>query len=38
MEKIKKTKGGKISKQHMTFMVIVASDGSFVIEPTVIWR
>ena len=38
MEKIKKAKGGKISKQHMTFMVIVASDGSFVFEPTVIWR
>ena len=32
MEKIKKAKGAKISKQHMTFMVIVASDGSFVFE------
>ena len=38
MEKEKKTKGGKKSKQRMTVMFIVASDGSFVFEPTAIWR
>ena len=37
-EKTKKSKGGKKSKQCMTVMFIVASDGSFVFEPTVIWR
>ena len=37
-EKTKKSKGGKKSKQRMTVMFIVASDGSFVFEPTVIWR
>ena len=38
MEKGKKTKRGKKSKQHVTVMFIVASDGSFEIEPTGIWR
>ena len=38
MEKRKKTKGGKKSKQCMNVMFIVAFDGSFVFEPTVIWR
>ena len=38
MEKEKKNKGGKKSKQRMTVMFIVASDGSFVFEPTAIWR
>ena len=38
MEKGKKIKGGKKSKQRMTVMFIVDSDGSFVFEPTVIWR
>ena len=37
-EKKKKSKGGKKSKQRMTVMFIVASDCSFVFEPTVIWR
>ena len=37
-EKTKKIKGGKKSKQLMTVMFIVASDCSFVFEPTVIWR
>ena len=37
-EKTKKSKGGKKSKQLVTVMFIVASDGSFVFEPTVIWR
>ena len=37
-EKTRKSKGGKKSKQHMTVMFIVASDGSFVFKPTVIWR
>ena len=37
-EKTKKSKGGKKSKQRMTVMFIVASDGSFVFEPTIIWR
>ena len=37
-EKTKKSKGGKKSKQRMTVMFIVASDGSLVFEPTVIWR
>ena len=37
-EKTKKSKGGKKSKQPMTVMFIVASDSSFVFEPTVIWR
>ena len=37
-EKTKKSKGGKKLKQRMTIMFIVASDGSFVFEPTVIWR
>ena len=31
-EKMKQNKGGKKSKQHMTVMFIVASDGSFVFE------
>ena len=35
-EKMKKGKGGKKSKQRMTVMFIVAYDGSFVFEPTVI--
>ena len=38
MEKGEKTKGGKKSKQRMTVVFVVASDGSFVFEPTVIWR
>ena len=38
MEKGKKTKGGKKSKQRMTVMFIISSDGYFVFEPTVIWR
>ena len=37
-EKTKKSKGGKKSKQRMTVTFIVASDGSFVFGPTVIWR
>ena len=37
-EKTKKSKGGKKSKQRMTIMFIVAFDGSFFFEPTVIWR
>ena len=36
--KTKKSKGGKKSKQRMTVVFIVASDGSFVFEPTFIWR
>ena len=36
-EKTKKSKGGKKSKQRMTVIFIVASDG-LVFEPTVIWR
>ena len=36
-EMTKKQKGGKKLKQRMTVMFIVASDGSFVFEPTVIW-
>lgn len=38
MEKGKKTNGGKKSKQRMIVMFIVASDGSFVFEPTAICR
>ena len=38
MEKGKKTKGDKKSKQPMTVMFIVPSDGSFVFEPIAIWR
>ena len=38
MEKGNKTKGGKKSKQRMTVMFIVASDGYFIFEPTVLWR
>ena len=38
IEKGKKTKGGKKSKQRLTVMFIVFSDGSFVFEPTIIWR
>ena len=38
VEKSKKTKGGKKSKQRLTAMFIVAADGSYVFEPTVIWR
>ena len=37
-EKTKKSKGGKKSKQRMIVMFIVASDGSFVFEPTATWR
>ena len=37
-EKKKKSKGGKKTKQRMTVRFIVASNGSFVFEPTVIWR
>ena len=36
--KTKKSKGGKKLKPRMTVMFSVASDGSFVFEPTVIWR
>ena len=36
MEKGKKTKASK--KSVMTVIFIVASDGSFVFEPSVIWR
>ena len=36
-EKTKKSKSGKKSKQRMTVLFIVASDGSFVFEPAVIW-
>ena len=38
MEKTKKTKGCKKSKQRMTVTFIIASDGSFVFELIVIWR
>ena len=38
MKKGEKTQGGKKSKQRMTVMFILASDGSFVFEPTFIWR
>ena len=38
MKKGKKTKGCKKPKQRMTVMFTVASDGSFVFEPAVIWR
>ena len=38
MEKGKTTNGGKKSKQCMTLMFVVASDGSFIFEPSVIWR
>ena len=38
MEKGKKTKGCKKSKQRMTVMFFIVSGGSFVIEPTVVWR
>ena len=37
-KKMKKSKDGKKSKQRLTVMFVVASDGSFVFEPTVIWR
>ena len=37
-ENMKKGKGGKKLKQRMTVMFIVASDGSFVFEPTAIRR
>ena len=37
-EKTKKNKSGKKSKQRTTVMFIVAPNGSFVFEPTVIWR
>ena len=37
IEKGKKTKGGRKSKQRMTVIFIVTSDSSFVFEPTVIW-
>ena len=37
-EETKKSKGGKKSKQRVTVMFFVASNGSFVFEPTVIWR
>ena len=37
-EKTKKSKGSKKSNQRMTVMFIVASDDSFVFEPTVIFR
>ena len=37
-EKTKKSKGGNKSKQRMTVIFIVASDGSFVFEPTAIRR
>ena len=36
IEKGKKANGGKKSKQCMTVMFIVASNGSFVFGPTVI--
>ena len=38
MEKRVKTKSGKKSKQRMTVKFIVASDGLFAFEPTIIWR
>ena len=38
VEKNKKRKGGKKSKQRMTAMFIVAADGSFVFDPIVIGR
>ena len=34
----KKNKSGKKSKQRTTVMFIVAPNGSFVFEPTVIWK
>ena len=37
-EKAKKSKVDKKSKPRMTVMFIVASDGSFAFEPTVVWR
>ena len=37
-EKTKKSKSGKKSKQRTTVMFIIAPNGSFVFEPTVIWR
>ena len=37
-KRTKKSKGGKESKQRMTVIFIVASNGFFVFEPTVIWR
>ena len=36
-EKTKKSESGKKLKQRMTVMFIVASEGSFLFEPTVIW-
>ena len=38
MEKTKKTKGCKKSKQRITVTFIVASDGSFFFELIVFWR
>ena len=38
MEKGNKTKGGKKSKQRKTVIFIVASDGYFIFEPTVLWK